>query len=155
MSILRRHARPNPQTLTRRYNTRLSEDHAVQFEKLCRECNFTPSEAIRLLIVEELKRVRDEGEMMSREMRTYGDEEATESIQKKAYVSRPKRISTVGRFNTKPWQVDGYTACPVCQTWYSSKNFSRHAKEHGMTTQEIFQDEERRKIADEMVLEKN
>lgn len=160
MSILRRHARPNPQTLTRRYNTRLSEEDAEQFEEICRKYNLTPSEAIRLLIVEEIKRVRDEKqtnadeeETMSRGMRTIADRELT-------YVSKPAKTkkSTAargGRFTTTQWQVGKATACPICRDWHSTVNFSRHAKVvHGMTTKEIFQDEERQRIADEMVKQK-
>jgi antitoxin component of RelBE/YafQ-DinJ toxin-antitoxin module/uncharacterized C2H2 Zn-finger protein len=51
----------------------------------------------------------------------------------------PKTNSS--RFTAKQWEVDGKLPCPKCGQWFSASNFSRHAKSHGTTTQEIFTNE--------------
>ncbi len=34
--------------------------------------------------------------------------------------------------------------CPICDNWYSKTNFSRHAKNHNITTQELLEGNKKR-----------
>lgn len=167
MSYLKKYRRESMQTLTRQYATKLPEDLADQFEEWCRELNITPSEALRYLVYEEIQRLKAERERLSYQTETKDTNSylrmtddtfsylAVSSVtDQKPRASEQKPKSSGGkRFETTRWQIGGKTACPICQTWQSSGNFSRHAKQHGMTTQEIFTNPEYIAIADQMVQE--
>lgn len=168
MSYLRKYARPSIQNKTRQYNVKLPDDIADQFEALCRQFNLTHAEAIRYLIIEEVERFK-------REEDTKGYPEIPDGSQKIVddtgqYIavtrevapkqpnpkkSRSRSSSGGGRFDTIQWQISGKTACPICRTWQSAANFSRHAKtQHDMTAKEIFVNPEYVAIADRMVEER-
>lgn len=55
------------------------------------------------------------------------------------------------RFTVKPYEVDGSVPCPICQTWQSYKNFSRHCKDMhgGKTSQDVI--ESNRDVVEAMV----
>ncbi|WP_242303325.1 hypothetical protein [Bacillus cereus group sp. BfR-BA-01495] len=64
-----------------------------------------------------------------------------------------KNNSNTTRFTVKQWEVNDKLPCPICGEWKASGNFSRHAKTHGITTEQIFTDERHREKAEEMIAE--
>ena len=59
--------------------------------------------------------------------------------------------SNTNRFVTIQWQVDAQLPRPYCGQWLAATNFSRHAKRHLTTTQDIFTNEKFRKKIKEMI----
>ena len=71
----------------------------------------------------------------------------TEVVKKVAKRSH----SNTNRFVTTQWQVDAQLPCPYCGQWLAATNFSRHAKRHLTTTQDIFTNEKFREKIKEMI----
>ncbi|MGN4539304.1 hypothetical protein [Bacillus cereus group sp. MYBK74-2] len=61
--------------------------------------------------------------------------------------------SNTKRFTVKQWVVNDKLPCPICGEWKTAGNFLRHAKTHGMTTEQIFTNEEYREKIELMVAE--
>ncbi|PFQ72492.1 hypothetical protein COK11_27490, partial [Priestia megaterium] len=61
--------------------------------------------------------------------------------------------SNTKRFTVKQWVVNDKLPCPICEEWKTAGNFLRHAKTHGMTTEQIFTNEEYREKIELMVAE--
>lgn len=117
--------------------TRLSAREFEDFLSLCEETGYSVAEAMRGLILNELRddvfRKKHE-ETNVNIMYTNEDEEETERNIPRA-VRNPKT-----KFSTTKWNVDGRLPCPICEEWSSASNFARHAKvTHEMTTKELFQ----------------
>lgn len=141
-------------------STRLTDTEFQLFYKLCEETGYSISEAMRVLIQQELKPYDDEPYTPVLKTNTESKQENTTSIQNHTLSHTPstpvvKRSATVNkrvrpnRFVTTDWMVEDKLPCPLCNGWVSASNFSRHAKQHDMTTQEIF--EKHKDKADEMV----
>ncbi|UWE05314.1 hypothetical protein [Laceyella sacchari] len=165
-SYIRKYKRPNFGLLTRQYNVKLSEDMADQLEALAKELNVTPPEVIRILLYEEFQVLRKEEAAedtqgylkISKDTYEYpkisSDIKLKEAPQARPQPSKPTSRSGGGRrFDTKRWQVSGETACPLCNSWHSSSNFSRHLKRHhgGISSEEVFSNPDHAAIADKMV----
>lgn len=129
MSILKKYARPSSKTLTEKYTTRISKEVSEQFEKWCKEFNLSPSEAIRLLIEEEMKRLRYESETKRDSMTTYDDLTTTNDYESRPrttnVVKRQRTSTTGGRFSSNPWKINDELPCHFCGTWSKAANFKR------------------------------
>lgn len=148
---------------TQPVSTRLTDHEFQEFSRLCEETGYSISEALRILVQQEIKTDDDQMYTKSMQINTYSKQINTESKPENTYsiststiesrpstkVNRTIRTATAHRFTTTDWNVDGYLPCPVCGGWVSSSNFSRHANGHDMTTQEIFTKHKAK--ADEMV----
>lgn len=141
MSNLRKYRRPSAENLTRQYATKLPDQLADEFEQWCRELNITPSEALRLLVVEEMAAVKRMKDTQSYPEITNDTEkypaatlEITSVISREP-KPRPKRPASgsLGRLTTTQWEIDGFLPCPVCRKWGAAKNFKRdHITDHGL-----------------------
>src|SRR5690606_28875442 len=99
---------------------RLSQKEYEAFKSYCDSLNISMSEAIAKLIQAELSQINE----------LVGDITPV----KKPYRKRP----TTAKAFTSALKVDGELPCPLCASWYSYKNFSRHARSaHGTTTQDL------------------
>jgi antitoxin component of RelBE/YafQ-DinJ toxin-antitoxin module len=148
---------------TQPVSTRLTDHEFQEFSKLCSETGYSISEALRILIQQEIKtsddqlytnRIHENTESKqinteSKLVNTYSSSTSTIVSKPSTTVNRTIRTGTAQRFTTTEWNVDDYLPCPICGGWVSSSNFSRHAKGHGVTTQEIFTKHKAK--ADEMV----
>lgn len=128
MSILKKYARKEyPEKHDKMLGVRISESLKEEFEEYCHSLNLDVSEAVRLLIKEELKKAKEP-------VLTY------EPQPKPKLNPRPaKRQSS--RFTVEPYlNPDGTITCPICQSDVSRSNISRHARDtHGLTTQELLE----------------
>ena len=171
MGYLRKLSRKREQEpKTQPVSTRLTDHEFQEFSKLCSETGYSISEAMRILIQQEIKTSDDqlytnrihentESKQINTEnklVNTYSSSTSTIVSKPSTIVSKPSttvngtiRTGTAQRFTTTEWNVDDYLPCPICEGWVSSSNFSRHAKGHGVTTQEIFTKHKAK--ADEMV----
>jgi antitoxin component of RelBE/YafQ-DinJ toxin-antitoxin module len=158
MSYLKQFAR-NKRTKgkTEILTARLPADLYKNFKSYCDELGLSISEAVNLLIDKEIsglntKRIQKESFENTRE-EVASTSEVIPYAELKPLESKPntKRVQT-GRFITNEWNVDGDLPCPICETWFSKSNFSRHAKGHEMSTEEIFTTHKEK--ADRMVKER-
>ena len=134
-------------------STRLTESEFKQFSKLCEETGYSVAEALRLLVLLELN--NNDDDMNTKSIQTYSNSNQDELKRTQVEAIRtqtaPKEVQTVNkpkrtgvqvsstRFTTNPWKVKEELPCPICGTWITASNFSRHAKKfHEMTTQEVF-----------------
>jgi antitoxin component of RelBE/YafQ-DinJ toxin-antitoxin module len=145
---------------TQPVSTRLTENEFKMFYKLCEDTGYSISEALRVLVKKEIN--EEEDVLFSSRI-----QKNTDRIQMSTTVYNPstnvnipsttvykKPIRTgAARFTTGEWNVDNFLPCPLCNTWVSAANFSRHAKGHEMTSQEIF--EKYKEKADKMVQERS
>jgi antitoxin component of RelBE/YafQ-DinJ toxin-antitoxin module len=121
---------------------RLPKSLYNDFKTRCDELGLSISEAVYLLVEREMKgldSVSDEP-ATTIEYKMNDDVVATNTnvVKKNTRKSKPN----TKRFTTIQWKVDGQLPCPVCGEWKAAENFSRHAKVHGMTTDQIFKSEE-------------
>ncbi|WP_260288726.1 hypothetical protein [Peribacillus aracenensis] len=130
---------------------RLPESLYSDFKGYCAELGLSISEAICLLVEREMTGKGSESEELaiSDEYKMNDDvvEVNTEIVKKETKRS----ASNTNRFITTQWQVDGQLPCPYCGRWLVSTNFSRHAKLHSTTTQEIFTNEKYREKINSMI----
>lgn len=135
MGRLRKYARPTERkTKSRVLPVRLPEDIYQEFHKYCKELGLSLSEAVFLLIQEEL---RDEYKSTTERIHT-DHEPKPERI--RPTITRPRRSGSGSRFTTKDFVVNGRLPCPICGTWpEKQKNISRHMREvHNSTTEEVY-----------------
>ncbi|WMX58488.1 hypothetical protein [Peribacillus sp. R9-11] len=119
---------------------RIPESLYGDFKGYCDELNLSISEAVCLLI--ERLAITDEYKMNDDVVDT----------NTKVVNKVPKRSnSNTSRFVTTQWQVDAQLPCPYCGQWLAATNFSRHAKRHITTTQDIFTNEKFRDKIKEMI----
>jgi hypothetical protein len=134
---------------TQPVSTRLTENEFKLFYKLCEETGYSISEALRLLIKKEINEEenvlriqkntdRIQPSTIVNEPYTTVDKPYTNVNEPYTTVDKkPLRTGSV-RFTTSKWNVDNLLPCPLCYTWVSAANYSRHAKGHDLTTQEVF-----------------
>lgn len=119
---------------------RLPESIYEQFRQLCDELGLSMSEAGFLLIREEL-------EDSLYDKTTNEVAVTTERIQKPIHLeSTPytrnntsKSSSFSTRWTSVEYEIENELPCPLCHHWYSKANFSRHAKNHNITTKELLE----------------
>lgn len=117
--------------------TRIPEDLYERFKTHCNRLGLTISEAVFLLI-------KDEVDRPSHEIATaiaHENYNVATSVGQMT-TPRPRRSSKneEGRFTTIPYVVNGRLPCPICGTWpEKQKNISRHMREvHNSTTEEVY-----------------
>lgn len=151
--VLEKYARKTKESKDAKLNIRLEQGLYDIFVKHCKRLGLTTSEAIRLLIIEELTSNSAESAKKAPIMHTYDtpttyggdtievqkeDERNTNVIQttdKETTKGTAQRITKRPQ-RSKPdsvveWLVNNQLPCPVCQRWQSRSNYSRHAKGHG------------------------
>lgn len=129
-----RRRREKTEVLTARLPESLYED----FKGYCDELGLSISEAVCLLVEHEIQGIQGASEELATTYEYKTNDEVV--IPNTKEVKKPaKRINTnSNRFVTKQWQVDGQLPCPYCSQWIAVTNFSRHAKRHATTTEDIF-----------------
>lgn len=146
MSRLSKYRRPAAENLTRQYATKLPESLADEFEAYCRELNLTPSEALRLLVYEEMESVRrmknNQGYLeipddAERYLASALEEPIDIPKEPRVTKPRPKSSKHSGwgekRLTTVQWEIEKELPCPVCRQWGKSVNFARdHVRGHGL-----------------------
>lgn len=169
MSLLEANKRSEKTNKTVVATSRITEKEYKDFKELCDRTGFSVSEAIRVLIQGELspetpKRAEKPAQRKSAPVvESVASEEYTEETPPEYSIptlkpfnprSRPPR-SSFGRFTTEKWKVENFLPCPICNTWVSSSNFSRHVKSNhnNMTSEELFTQYEAE--ADQMVADRN
>ncbi|MGE7219656.1 hypothetical protein ACQKJC_24780 [Priestia koreensis] len=152
MSYLRQlSSSSNDKAKTEPVTTRLTKGEFEAFTTLCNETGFSVAEALRLLIQKELSDTSDTVYKNDDKM-LQNVYEIDDKPQQNVY----KRIRTgnsSSRFTTNKWKMNNELPCPICESWISAANFSRHAKQHEMTTAEIFTIHKEK--ADEMLHERS
>ena len=167
MSLLKKMSRKTAKEKQNKpVSTRLTDSEFEAFSKLCDDTGYSVSEALRLLIQQEIEGVDHQYNTKSLQKYSEINEVSTTretlspivktpiqpSIKSTTTVNEDKKKIPSGRFSTTEWKVDNFLPCPICNTWTSAPNFARHAKEHDMTTQEIFT--KHKEKADQMVKER-
>lgn len=142
---------------------RLPVSKIRKFKAFCKELGIPVSEAIHLMIDEQLALSNTENNeyiTQSYEKSYTSDNESKTSYNeginsvnnldvKKVHT---RKRSNRNRFVADPWKVDGKIPCAICKQWYSFTNFSRHAQtKHGLSTEEILTKGECGEVALEMV----
>lgn len=137
MPSLNKYRRPSAENLTRQYATKLPEKLANEFEAWCRELNITPSEALRLLVLEEIESVR-------RMKNIQGYQEITDDVERylaptlespPVTPSKPKstRLPGGSSRSANRWKIGDKLPCPICGKWGAASNFKRdHIEKHGL-----------------------
>lgn len=128
---------------------RLPKSLYSEFKLHCDELGLSISEAVYLLVEREMKGIESVSDELATSTEYKVNHEAVEAnthVDKMnddvVAVNTRKTKSNPKRFTTKQWKINGQLPCPVCGEWKASENFSRHAKMHGMTTEQIFKSEE-------------
>jgi hypothetical protein len=174
MSLLKKMSRKTTKEKQNKpVSTRLTDSEFDAFTKLCDDTGYSISEALRLLIQQEIKGVDDQSDTKSLQKYSKSIESSTNniesstikdesspvvktpnqpSVQPSTTVNKHKKKPSSGRFSTTKWKIDNFLPCPICNTWVSASNFSRHAKEHNSTTEEVFT--KHKDKADQMAKEK-
>lgn len=139
---------------------RLPESLYSEFKTHCDELGLSISEAVCLLVEHEINTNKIE----STTNNYTNDELATtkecmdvvEANTQVNTIENQKRSNTnTKRFTVKQYEVNGELPCPLCKQWINYSNFSRHAKQHETTTQDIFTNEEHLQQVNEMIKERN
>ena len=120
---------------------RLPEGLYCDFRSYCDELGISISEAVYLLVQREMDSIeRVVNTVPTTDEYTKNDDVVTTNTT--VVKPKPRRTgTTTTRFTTKQWQVNGELPCPKCNTWVSAANYSRHAKQHGSNTYDIFTNE--------------
>jgi antitoxin component of RelBE/YafQ-DinJ toxin-antitoxin module len=145
MGYLKQFARsPLKGSKTETITSRVPEEMYDEFKKYCKKLGLTLSEAVYLLVKKELESekgvqkntVNVPIEEISKQM----DTNVVKHVQPKTKTVAPRSLK-------KQFEIDGKVPCPLCDTWQSSVNFSRHAKSHGLSTEEIFENNKEKALA--------
>lgn len=142
---------------------RLPQSLYSEFKQYCDDLGLSISEAVCLLVEREIKGFDGvSSELSTTKEYIKNDDVVAENTEANTnvvneVVERKRNASkaNTSRFTTKQWMVKGELPCPICNQWVSASNFSRHAKQHNSTTQEIFTNEENLKRVQEMIEERN
>ncbi|MCQ6281059.1 hypothetical protein [Bacillus sp. EB600] len=143
---------------------RLPKSLYSDFKDYCDQLGLSISEAVYLLVEREMSGSPKENTSklnISKPKENTTDDKTIDVVVEpstKATTQVFKEIAaskeaTKSRFTAKSWEVDGKLPCPKCNQWVSASNFSRHAKQHGTTTQEIFTNERYKERIDRMIKE--
>ena len=159
MSYLKQFARkPGKGVKTETITSRVPTEIYDQFKRHCDNLGLSLSEAVYLLVKRETELISKGIQENTYEKQTVSipskNEDVLElSFDDKAINSKNDMISNLKTTDTnkkssskaaprslkKQFELDGKVPCPICNTWQSSANFSRHAKSHNKTTEEIFE----------------
>lgn len=134
MGYLERFAKSRKRGDTVVITARIPRKLGERFKKHCDRLNLTVSEAVYLLIHKEMQgeagMTTSDGEMYTK----------VYSPDLRPRLTRPRRSGSGSRGLVGPYTVDGMAPCPVCKTWYSATNLSRHMKNvHGSDTATIYE----------------
>lgn len=164
MSLMKQYARnkrnkENTIVLT----ARLPESIYNKFQSYCEEYGFSLSEAVNLLIQNEVKSIEnddkkndDETKVNTGETKVSTNTGQTNTGQKKPNTDTGEKNTgqtNTKRFLVKPFTINEQLPCPICNSWSDQKNFSRHAKSHGFEGTKAFYTEYMDKV-EEMVNQK-
>jgi len=127
------------------------------FKTRCDSYGIPVSEAIRELVKGEMNGFKGLETATNNELATTIEREPTtqntppkntKRIQSTTNKGKTTTKATTKQIDTTRWQVDKEIPCPICQEWFSSTNFSKHAKNvHESTRIEIFSNEENKDMA--------
>lgn len=130
---------------------KLPEETFYTLRNYCDNLGITLTEAIYLLVERELKEAGSNNIQQHTKYKeinheiaatiqpnTEYEEEHTPHIQQNT-TKRSSSTSSSIRFNTTEYVINEELPCPICEKWVSRGNYSRHAKGHDLTTQEIFE----------------
>lgn len=137
---------------------RLPESLYGAFKVYCDDLGLSISEAICLLVEREVVSLQSESETAVAIEYQTNDEVIkmnTNEYKKMVTANTDKHKvnttviknntktnkSNTNRFTTKQFEINGELPCPICGEWKTASNFSRHAKGHESTTEEIFTNE--------------
>ncbi|HDR4595094.1 hypothetical protein VSK70_26660 [Bacillus sp. WOD8 KX774193] len=145
------------EVLTARLPHSLYED----FKTYCDELGLSISEAVCLLVEREMTgsdNAFDEVATTKEYIKNTNssDDEVktnTKSTTNVVKKNTKENNSNTKRFTVKQWVVNDKLPCPICGEWKTAGNFLRHAKTHGMTTEQIFTNEGYREKIELMVAE--
>jgi antitoxin component of RelBE/YafQ-DinJ toxin-antitoxin module len=134
---------------------RLPESLYSEFKEYCNELGLSISEAVCLLVEREMLgndsvskelAITDEYKMNQNQNHDVVD------MNTKVVKNNSRRSnSNSNRFTTIQWQVEGQLPCPYCKQWLKASNFSRHAKQHATTTEDLFKNEKYSEKIDAMI----
>lgn len=158
MGILDKYAKPYSDSNTEPIGTKVTKEIAEAFRKYCADRGLSVSEGLRWLVIEELEADKRKRERIEpkREPLTTGSYEMDDIIKTKVNQIKPRSSSTGNRFTYDKWAVNGELPCPLCGTWVSQTNISRHMKtqHNGIKAQAVYQQPEHAAKADEMARER-
>ncbi|MCR6463200.1 hypothetical protein [Bacillus paranthracis] len=145
------------EVLTARLPHSLYED----FKTYCDELGLSISEAVCLLVEREMTgsdNAFDEVATTKEYIKNtnssdYEVKTNTKSTTNVVKKNTKENNSNTKRFTVKQWVVNDKLPCPICGEWKTAGNFLRHAKTHGMTTEQIFTNEGYREKIELMVAE--
>jgi hypothetical protein len=154
-----RRRKEKSEVLTARLPTSLYSD----FKTHCDDLGLSISEAVCLLVEREVAGIERDSELAITTMTNTRDDKSNEGetgvttnvVEKNTTTTNLNTNSNINRFTVKQWKINDKLPCPICGEWKVSGNFNRHAKTHGMTTEQIFTSEEYKEKIDSMVAEKN
>jgi antitoxin component of RelBE/YafQ-DinJ toxin-antitoxin module len=163
MSLMKQYARnkrnkENTIVLT----ARLPESLYNSFQKYCEEYGFSLSEAVNLLIDNEVSSIETDIEPNTKDVKendvkmkvntdeysentnkdetnTLGENNEIKANSNTVEKNISKGKTNTNRFTVKPFVVNGELPCPICDKWINHSNFARHAKkQHELSTEEFF-----------------
>ncbi|KAA0756027.1 hypothetical protein DN401_12630 [Bacillus sp. BF2-3] len=145
------------EVLTARLPHSLYED----FKTYCDELGLSISEAVCLLVEREMTGSDNAFDEIAttkeyiKNTNSSDDEVKTNTKSTTNVVKKntKENNSNTKRFTVKQWVVNDKLPCPICGEWKTAGNFLRHAKTHGMTTEQIFTNEGYREKIELMVAE--
>ncbi len=160
MKYLEKFARKRNKEATEVLTARIPESLYQEFKTYCDSLGLSISEAVFLLVEREVRGETPEQQthneyITQTDLHTNDDKKNDDVVVPNTKEYIPKQKSSNAGFVTAPWKINEKLPCPICRTWTSATNFSRHAKEkHQTITKEIFTDESYLAIANEMVQDK-
>lgn len=153
-----------PKEKTEVLAARLPASAVKEFKELCGDLGMTVSEAVYLMVEDQLALKSGDVNENCLQKKFSDNKLLTNSLDDDKIVNKRvnkivnKRKQPTGekRFTVNNWKVDGEIPCPICKEWTNFSNFARHSKQRheGMSTKEIFTNEEYVHIANEMLEKK-
>jgi antitoxin component of RelBE/YafQ-DinJ toxin-antitoxin module len=128
---------------------RLPESLYGAFKTYCDQLGLSISEAVCLLVEREMRGIQGESEVAAA-LSIDEDKMNDDVVKKNTITNKPN----TNRFTTNQWKVNEMLPCPICGEWKAASNFSRHAKHHDITTEEIFTNEKYQEKIGAMMEEK-
>jgi antitoxin component of RelBE/YafQ-DinJ toxin-antitoxin module len=142
---------------------RLPESLYGVFKTYCDQLGLSISEAVCLLVEREVTCLQSESEIAStfdtdvyqtNDDVVVANTEKSEENTNVVKTNTSKGKSNTVRFTTNHWKVNEMLPCPICGEWKAASNFSRHAKQHDTTTEEIFTNKKYQEKIEAMIEEK-
>ncbi|TKI98158.1 hypothetical protein FC699_05345 [Bacillus wiedmannii] len=136
---------------------RLPHSLYAGFKTHCDDLGLSISEAVCLLVEREMTGLDNTFDEVATTKEYINNTDSSEdevktntnAVKKNTRKNNPNTT----RFTVKQWEVNDKLPCPICGEWKASGNFSRHAKTHGITTEQIFTEERYREKIELMVAE--